>query len=73
MDWIYGSRDHGWLSVHGGLVTMGRRGPLGLGGRRDCLERERERKEVIRILTNGATWRRSYRDGHMTTLKRGGR
>jgi hypothetical protein len=44
MDWIYGSRDHGWLSVHGGLVTMGRRGPLGLGGRRDCLERERERE-----------------------------
>jgi hypothetical protein len=43
MDWIYGSRDHGWLSVHGGLVTMGRRSPLGLGGRRDCLEREREK------------------------------
>jgi hypothetical protein len=26
MDWVYGSRNHGWLSVHGGLVTMGRRG-----------------------------------------------
>jgi hypothetical protein len=23
---VYGSRDHGWLSVHGGLMTMGRRG-----------------------------------------------
>jgi hypothetical protein len=26
MDRLYGSWDHGWLSVHGGLVTMGRRG-----------------------------------------------
>jgi hypothetical protein len=21
---VYGSRDHGWLSIHGGLTTMGR-------------------------------------------------
>jgi hypothetical protein len=26
MDRVYGSRDHDWLSVHGGLTTMGRRG-----------------------------------------------
>jgi hypothetical protein len=24
MDQIYGSRGHGWLSVHGGLMSMGR-------------------------------------------------
>jgi hypothetical protein len=24
MDRVYGSRDHNWLSVHGGLTTMGR-------------------------------------------------
>jgi hypothetical protein len=26
MDQVYGSRDHDWLSVHGGLTTMERRG-----------------------------------------------
>jgi hypothetical protein len=26
MDWIYGSRDHNWLLVHGGLTTMVWRG-----------------------------------------------
>jgi hypothetical protein len=26
MDRVYESRDHNWLSVHGGLATMGRRG-----------------------------------------------
>jgi hypothetical protein len=26
MDPVYGSRDHDWLSVHGGLATMGRGG-----------------------------------------------
>jgi hypothetical protein len=26
MDRVYGSRDHGWLSVHGGLMTMERCG-----------------------------------------------
>jgi hypothetical protein len=24
MDQVYGSQDHSWLSVHGGLTTMGR-------------------------------------------------
>jgi hypothetical protein len=35
----------------------------GSGGRRDSSERERE--EVIRVLTNGATCRQSCGDGHM--------
>jgi hypothetical protein len=35
-------------------------------------ERERER-EVIGILTNAVTWRRSYEDDHMTALNRGSR
>jgi hypothetical protein len=43
MDRVYGSRDHSWLSVHGGLTTMRAGRPLqGSGGRRDSLERERE-------------------------------
>jgi hypothetical protein len=78
IDRFYGSRDHGWLSIHGGLVTMGRRD---CSGAREVIviaqrEREREREEeeeVVRVLTNGATWRRSCGDGHTTTLNRGGR
>jgi hypothetical protein len=35
-------------------------------------QREREREEVVRVLTNDATWRQSYGDGHMTVLNRGG-
>jgi hypothetical protein len=26
MDWIYGSHDHNWLLLHGGLTTMVWRG-----------------------------------------------
>jgi hypothetical protein len=45
MDRVYGSRDHSWLSVHGGLMTMGAGRLLrGSGGRRDSSERERERE-----------------------------
>jgi hypothetical protein len=46
---VYGSRDHGWLSVHGGLATMGRRGCSGtqevivIAWRERERERERER------------------------------
>jgi hypothetical protein len=29
MDRVYESRDHGWLSIHGGLVTIGRHGRSG--------------------------------------------
>jgi hypothetical protein len=53
MDQVYGSRDHGCLSVHGGLATM---------GWRDCSRAQevvviaqREREEVIGVLTNDAT------------------
>jgi hypothetical protein len=45
----------------------------GLGGHRDSSEREREREEFVRVLTNSATCRRSYGDGHMTALNRGDR
>jgi hypothetical protein len=34
---------------------------------------QREREEDVGVLTNGATWRQSCRDGHMTTVNRGGR
>jgi hypothetical protein len=43
MDRVYGSQYHSWLSVHGGLTTMGAGRPLrGSGARRDSSERERE-------------------------------
>jgi hypothetical protein len=35
--------------------------------------KEREREEVIGILINDATWRRSYEEGHTAVLNRGGR
>jgi hypothetical protein len=35
-------------------------------------EREREREDVVGVLTNGATWRQSCRDGHTRVLNRGG-
>jgi hypothetical protein len=34
-------------------------------------EREREREEVIEVLTNDATWRWSCGDGHTTPLNKG--
>jgi hypothetical protein len=52
-----------WTHDHGATWPL-----RGLGGHRDSSERERE--EVIRVLTNGAAWSRSYRDGHTTTLNR---
>jgi hypothetical protein len=33
---------------------------------------QREREEVIGVLTNDATWRQSCGDDYMTTLNRGG-
>jgi hypothetical protein len=58
IDWVYGSQDHGWLSVHGGLTTMRWRGH---SRTRDIImiaQREREREEeVVGVLTNDATWR----------------
>jgi hypothetical protein len=51
-------------------MTMGRRGRSGAWEVIVIARREREREEVIRVLTNGAAWSRSYRDGHTTTLNR---
>jgi hypothetical protein len=72
---VSGSPDHDWLSVHGGLMTMGQCGRFGaleviVAAQR---EREREEEEVIRVLTNGVTWRRNCGDGHTTVLNRCGR
>jgi hypothetical protein len=75
MDQVYGSHDYDCLLVHGGLVTLGRhdrsraREVIVIARR----ERERVSEEVVRILTNGITWRRSCGDEHMTTLNRGSR
>jgi hypothetical protein len=72
MDQVDGSQDHSWLLVHGGLVTMGQRDRSGARKVIMIAQREREREEVIEVLTNGATWRRSCGDGHTTGLNRGG-
>jgi hypothetical protein len=72
-DRVYGLRDHGWLSVHGGLMTMGRHGRSGVQEIIMIARREREREEeVVGVLINCAAWSRSYRDSHMTSLNRGG-
>jgi hypothetical protein len=65
MGWVYVSRDHGWLLVHGGLVTI-----RGFGGHHDSSKRERE---VGGVLTNDATLRQSCGDDHTTALNRGDR
>jgi hypothetical protein len=70
MDRVYGSRDHGWLSIHGGLMTMGRCSRS--GARVVVVVAQREREEVLGVLTNGTTWRRSCGDDHTTALNRGG-
>jgi hypothetical protein len=46
MDWVYESRDHGWLSVHGGLVTMGQRGRSGAREVVVIARRKRERMSL---------------------------
>jgi hypothetical protein len=73
MDCVYGSRDHGWVSVHGGLATMERCGRSRAQEVIMIARREREREEVVGVLTNGVTWRWSCRDGHTTALNRGDR
>jgi hypothetical protein len=60
------------LLVHGGLATMGRRSRSEARVVAVIAQREREREEeVLDLLTNGATWRRSYVDDHTTALNRG--
>jgi hypothetical protein len=77
MNRVYGSRDHDCFLVHGRLATMGRRGcfrarEVVVIPRRE-IEGEEEKEEVVRLLTNGATWRRSCGDDHTTVLNRGSR
>jgi hypothetical protein len=58
MDQVYRSRDHGWLSVHGGLATMGQRGRFEVREVIIIARRERERKrveEVVGVVTNVST------------------
>jgi hypothetical protein len=43
MDRGYGSQEHGWLLVHGGLATMGRRGRSGAREVVVIAQRKRER------------------------------
>jgi hypothetical protein len=71
MDRVYGSRDHGWLSVHGGLTIMKRCGRS--RAQEVIVIARREREKVIGVFTNDATWRRSCGDGHTTALNIGGR
>jgi hypothetical protein len=73
MDRVYESWDHDWISVHGGLVTMGWHSRSEAREVIVIARRKREREEVIGVLTNGTTWRQSYGDGHTTTLNRAGR
>jgi hypothetical protein len=54
-----------WTHNHGATQPL-------RGSRGCCDSSEREREEdVLDLLTNGATWRRSYGDGHVTPLNRG--
>jgi hypothetical protein len=60
-----------WTRDHGATQPL-----RGSSGCCDSSERERERErereeEVLDLLTNGATWRRSYVDDHTTALNRG--
>jgi hypothetical protein len=71
--WITGPRlafNAWWTHDHGALWPL-----RGSEGHRDSseIEIEREREEVVGVLTNGASWRRSYGDGHTMTLNRGRR
>jgi hypothetical protein len=55
MDRVYVSWSHSSLSVHRGLTTLGWRGRS--EAREVIVTARRERKEVVRVLTNGAIWR----------------
>jgi hypothetical protein len=46
MDRVYESRYHGWLSVHGGLATMGQRGRSGAREVVVIARRKRERMSL---------------------------
>jgi hypothetical protein len=59
MDQVYGSRDNGWLSIHGGLATMGQRGRSGAWEVVVIAQRERKRRSSglspMMSLGDGAT------------------
>jgi hypothetical protein len=54
VDPIYKSQGHGWLSVHGGLTTMGQRSRS--GAREVIVVAQRKREEVIGVLNRGSRW-----------------
>jgi hypothetical protein len=68
MDRVYGSQDHAWLSVYGGFTTIDQCGRS--GAREVIVIAWREREEVVGVLTNGATLRWSYGDGHTIVLNK---
>jgi hypothetical protein len=49
MDQIYGSRYHGWLSIHGGLVTMGQHDRFGAW--EAVVIARREKEKIVGVLT----------------------
>jgi hypothetical protein len=51
MELVYGSRDHDWFSVHGGLTTMGQRGRSGAREVVMIAQREREEASVFSPMT----------------------
>jgi hypothetical protein len=51
MERVYGSRDHDWFSVHGGLTTMGQRGRSGAREVVMIAQREREEASVFSPMT----------------------
>jgi hypothetical protein len=57
-----------WIHDHGAARPL-----QGSGGHRDSSKREREREDVVGVLTNVASWSLSCGDGHTTVLNRGGR
>jgi hypothetical protein len=57
MDWVFGSRDHGWLLVHDGLATMERR------------DRSRAREVVVKARRERERERRSSGFSLMTPLE----
>jgi hypothetical protein len=64
MDRVYRSQDHNWLSVHGRCNHSRVREVVMIA--------RREKERGGQVLTNYATWRRSFGDGHMMVLNRGG-
>jgi hypothetical protein len=71
MDRVCGSQDHDKLSVYGVVMIIGQHSRS--GAQEVTVIAWREREEVVGVLTNGATWRRSCGRDHKTALNRGSR